>query len=727
MGVDISSGSSFGLLSFGVYLFFVPNIVYANEINNSLMSSEDVVLEAIPVIGKRNYVGSVNGYVAEESTTASKTDATLLGTPQSVSVIGRKELDDRGVNTTTQALQYTPGVYASTGAIFQRYDAFSVRGFNSTSTGVLLDGLRSTTKQAWVTYPPYGMERIEILRGPNAFFYGSGSPGGVVNMIGKRPTEEAKHEVGIKYGSFDRMQGQFDFSGPLTTDKKFLYRIVGLERDSDTQYDMIQDNAAYLAPSITWNPHEDASLTVNASFTRTEFGPPRPYIPIYGTLLDNPNGKLPENTYLDGKDLNNNHSQFNLGYDFDYRFDDGWSFNSTSRYARNKLVTETLSGMGLQADKRTLNRMAFGFDITGKVFSTDNSVKMNWGDEKLRGVTVAGVSWRHSIENFNMNTGAMSTVDIFNPVYTTPFSATTPHTRKKQSAHELGAYVANTLTFNDRVILDLAARTDRAYVNTDDLRRGTSTSQDDSATTYRVGVSYLTDFGVAPYTSYTTTFEPQLGTNLDGEAYIPTEGWQFEAGVKYQPDDMDALFTAAWYHLVQENVLTSDPDRIGNNIQTGEITSRGIELSAKANLLPNLRVLANYSCNDLENTSTTDAAALGNVPIEQPVHSASLWGNYTFENGVFAGLGLGAGLRYVGHSYADAANTIKVPSATLLDASLHYDFGKKIKDLQGFKLVVNAGNLLDKQYYTSCTHTSRSQSCKEGFDRNINATLTYSW
>lgn len=689
----------------------------------SPVSNDVTTLDTINVTSDRSAIGPINGYVAKNSSTASKTGASILETPQSISVIGTDEIRDRNVQSITDAIQYTPGVFASSSPVSSRYDMFSIRGFGSELNGILLDGLRSTTAQSYVKYEPYGMERIEVLRGPSGFLYGAGSPGGIVNMISKRPTEKALREVGIQYGSFNRRQGQFDFSGPVNDDKTLLYRIVGVGRLADTQFNHVPDNSGYIAPSFTWRPNEDTKLTVLGSFGRNEFGPPRPFLPIYGTLLPNPNGKIPRNQYLDGSGLDNHMTQANIGYEFDHRFNNVWSFHSAGRYSYTDLFTQTLSGMSLAADKRTLNRAAYEFDIVGKMFSNDNYAKAEWNAGVVRGSSVFGLSWRNTGEDYYLNFGSARSIDIFNPTYGAPFYAPTPNARTYQAANELGLYTAHTLTFADRVVLDVALRQDWAAVDTTNKLKGTRVSQDDQALTYRAGLSYLSDFGVVPYASYATSFAPVLGTNFYGNTFKPTNGKQVEAGIKYQPGGFDGLFTVAWFHLVQENVRTTDPNNRLNTIQTGQVTSQGIEVSAVANVTSAFKVRGSYTYNDLETTRTTVVGALGKMPTSIPEHMASVWGNYTIESGPLAGLGFGAGVRYVGSTWADTANTINVPDFTLVDAAIHYDFGAATPQLKGVRLAVNATNLFDKHYYSTCSATS----CNEGFDRSVRAVLSYRW
>jgi iron complex outermembrane receptor protein len=665
----------------------------------------------------------VQGYVARQSSTASKTGASILETPQSVTVIGRDELTDRGVQTITQAVGYTPGIFAATTAVSQRFDYFTIRGFDATNTGTILDGLRSTTNQSYVRYQPYGMERVEVLRGPASVLYGGNSLGGVVNMISKRPTDQPIREIGLQFGSYDRIQAQVDLSGPLNQDKTLLYRLVGVGRKSDTQFDGVPDDTGYIAPSFTWRPNADTSLTVLTSFSRDKFGPPRPFLPIYGTLLPNPNGKIPWNQYLDGKNLDNTNEQINLGYVFDHRISNVWSVHSASRFTYNDLFTQTLSGMGLAPNMRTLLRSAYQFNIKGKVFATDNNAKAEWRLGDVQGTSVFGLAYRRTAEDYYLNFGSAPSIDIYNPTYGANFAAPTPFTSTLQNGREVALYNVNTIKVLDRIVFDIGGRQDWSSIDTDNRLKNSTTSQDDRAFTYRLGATYLTDFGAAPYVSYATSFSPVLGTDFYGQPFKPTTGKQYEIGVKYQPKGLDALFTLAWFHLVQQNVSTTDPANPLNTIQTGEVTSEGVELSAAVNITRSFKLIASYTYNSVEVTKTTNPVALGRTQTGVPEQMASVWGDYTIEAGPLAGVGFGAGVRYLGSRYADPANTISVPAVALIDAAIRYDLGKLSPQLKGFNLAVNATNLFNKHYYSTCSSTS----CNQGYGQSVLGTISYRW
>jgi iron complex outermembrane receptor protein len=199
---------------------------------------------------------------------------------------------------------------------------------------------------------------------------------------------------------------------------------------------------------------------------------------------------------------------------------------------------------------------------------------------------------------------------------------------------------------------------------------------------------------------------------------VPETGKQYEAGIKYQPKDTNMRYTAAIYDLRRQNVLTPDPDptHLFRSIQTGEITSRGIELEAIATLDSGLNLVAAYSYNDAKVTKSNDAD-LGKRPRAVPAHMASLWADYTIREGALNGLGFGGGVRYVGASVGDFTNTFQAPAYTLVDAMVRYD-------IDNWRFSVNATNLFDNQYVASC---STINFCSVGRMRTVLGRVSYRW
>lgn len=214
-----------------------------------------------------------NGYRAVASSTASKTSSALADTPRSVSVVTRQRMDDQQSQTLTEVLGYVPGIFSPpfAGGDGQAGDLFFIRGFNATDYGygLLRDGLRVQGNRYDTSSEPYGLERVEVFRGPTSILYGENAPGGVVNLVSKRPTADPRGEVQLSYGSHNRRQLGVDVSGPLSDSGNILGRLVMMGRKSDTQIDHQPDDRLYLAPSLTLNLDDFNSLTVLATYSAT--------------------------------------------------------------------------------------------------------------------------------------------------------------------------------------------------------------------------------------------------------------------------------------------------------------------------------------------------------------------------------------------------------------------------------------------------------------------------
>ncbi|TXI12494.1 MAG: TonB-dependent receptor, partial [Rhizobium sp.] len=222
--------------------------------------------------------------------------------------------------------------------------------------------------------------------------------------------------------------------------------------------------------------------------------------------------------------------------------------------------------------------------------------------------------------------------------------------------------------------------------------------------------------------SYSTSFQPLSGTTDTGSALKPTEGKQYEIGVKYQPVGSDSFVTASLFDLRQTNVKVSSSLYPGSVTQTGEVRSRGVELEAHAYLTDDLQAIASYTYTDVENTRAT-ANIEGKRPAGIPANMASLWLSYDMPDNIAPGLKVMGGTRFVGKSYGNPTNTFAVPSVTLFDIGLQYDFEKQFPKAKGLTASLNVSNLFDKTYVT-CTDVTY---CTYGQGRVVLAGLRYKW
>jgi len=675
----------------------------------------------------------VVGYTAKDSVTATKTDTPILETPQSISVIPKDQIQDQGAQTLNQALRYTPGITLDTYSVNSAFDWFKLRGFEAPR---YLDGLRlpvdAGTQFAIPRIEPYGLERIEVLKGPSSGLYGQTDPGGLLNMISKRPQATAHAEMEGVFGSFERFQGMFDIGGPSDKDGKFLWRMVGLGRDANSQLDYQTDNKLFFAPSFTWRPTNDTTFTILAQTQKIDNVGYQQYVPGIGSLLFNPNGRIPYSRYIgeprvDGYQLN----QASIGYAFEHRFNEVFQFRSNSRYME---VSNDLTGVrteGLLPDLRTSLRSVNYVASSVRSFSTDNSLQADFVTGPLKHKVLFGVDYTNMSSHSDYRFAMVDPIDVFNPVYGSPVpspASITPFILADASLRQTGVYLQDQIKL-DRWMLTLTGRHDWSKAVNDSkgfYPPPGVTVADDRAFTGRVGLSYLFDTGLAPYINYSTSFVPVVGADAAGNAFKPTTGEGKELGIKYQAPGTNLLFTAAIFETVQQNVLTPDPVNICCNIQTGEARVRGAEIEIRGNLTRELEIIGGYSHLDPRVTKATDASVgryLPNVALDQ----ASLWGVYTWYNGPLAGFGAGAGVRYVGESYTYAfdGTVIKITPYTLFDAMVKYDFGYLRPDWRGIKAQINVTNLTDKYYVASCV-TSLTY-CGLGASRSVLLSLKYSF
>lgn len=656
-------------------------------------------------------------FTPESGATATKTDTPLLETPQSVSAVTREQLDARNVQSLQEALGYSAGVRTGTFGFSPRFDDFVIRGFDAVYTGLFRDGLRQAANSFTIfRTEPYGLAGLNVLRGPSSALYGPSTAGGLVNLVTKRPTEEPFRELQLQYGSHDRKQAQFDFSGPLDAEGRFGYRLTGLLRDADTQNESVEDDRIYIAPAFTWRPDDRTTLTLLGAWQRDLTGGTVTYYddPVLG-LTRLRSGDPAYN------DLRVEH--WRLGYELEHRATDALALRQNLRFGHVDTDLEYSYILGIAPDGRSATRGAGQRRQQLNTLAVDNQAEWRLSTGPVEHRLMAGFDYLYS--SFRSSGGDYvdgPPLDLLTLNYgAQPFRDPAVTLRPAQRQDQFGLYLQDQMRL-DRWILTLSGRHDWVETTTKDRAAGTRETQSESAWSGRAGLTYLFDNGIAPYVSASTSFIPALGTNSDGSAFKPITADQYEAGVKYQPPGRNSLVTASVFHITQRNGIFGDPISFAFAGQRGEVRSRGFEVEGVADLGAGLKLLASYTYLDAKITEAEDATE-GQVPSGQPRHLASAWGDYTVTEGPLRGIGLGLGLRYIGSSYRDDDNSGgKVGANTLLDAAIRYDLDALAPELKGMRLAVNATNLTDKEYQ-SCAQSY----CYWGNGRTVIGSLRYRW
>ncbi|MBS0224292.1 MAG: TonB-dependent siderophore receptor [Proteobacteria bacterium] len=679
----------------------------------------------------------VTGYVAPVTTTGTKTDTPLIEAPQSIGVVTRDQMTDQGAQSVSSALRYTAGVLSEVRPS-SRYDSVFVRGFGGGGTQAafvnFLDGLRMGrgVNFAVPTVEPYLLERIEVLRGPASVLYGQTGAGGIVNLVSKRPLDVPLYETNFEFGSYSLFQSSFDFSGPLTKDGKYLYRLTGLGRLSGTQYDYIGEERYAIAPAFTWKPSADTTLTILGNYQTDPKTGFYNFTPGIGSVIYSPYGKIHSNFF--GGDPNwqvDRRTQYGGGYQFEHRFDNTFTVRQNFRYQHIDSERKVVSIQSIAADGRTANRGVLNAVEGVDTLAIDTQGQAIFDTGPLRHTFLVGFdwSWSNSLAQLGQITGRqVPTLDIFNPTYFRSFPYPTLGAAQTtgQTTNQYGIYFQDQVKFGNWR-LNLGLRQDWATSQQVAHATGAVTPQNDSAVTWRTGLLYLFDFGLAPYFSYSTSFLPNAGASAPQRGTVPfkpTTGEQYEAGIKYQPPGFNSFFQVAAFQITQRNVLTPDPIYPTFNIATGEIRSRGIEVEAHASLTDGLDLIANYAYTNAIVTETNQPGVTGAQVPQVPNHMASLWGHYRFQKGALRGLSLGGGVRYVGPSYGNNINTFEVPGVTLFDAAVRYNLGALNTQLEHVDLSLNIQNIADTEYVASC---SSETLCYFGNRRLIMGGLHFKW
>jgi len=648
-----------------------------------------------------------DSFVANRTRTASKTNTAIIDDPASVSVITQKEMETRNVQRVAEALGYTSGVTVDEYGSDQRSDFVRIRGFYQSTLGYYRDGLPMRVYNFTNgRMEPYGLQQIDILKGSTSSLFGLNGPGGLVNATTKRPQDEAHGEVFTTFGE-DHLTGGGDVGGKVAEDSNWSYRLTALWQDAASSQDYSQDDRLYIAPAFTFKPKAGTELTILTNYNN------RKSTPGYGF----PRGvDVDPDTFLGEPGFHTfNTEETNVGYEFSHALNDNLEFRQNARYNHVDLTYQHLYSTGDPTSSRT------GTDTRGELnrFSVDNQFEYDTSWDRFDSKSLVGFDYSYGYNDERAYTASAPGISVTNPSYCGVSCVSLSFNSDAQTEqNSYGLYAQEQLTIHDDWILTLGGRYD--YVQTDLDSLGTSglttIERDDAAFTSRLGLTYKVTDGLSVYGNYSESFQPiysDAGYYDNGPE--PQEGEQYEVGVKYQPEAFDALFTAALFDLTQTNVVQWISSTERN--QVGEVNSRGLELEGKFQLFDNMNATLAYTYMDAEVTKDATASNIGKRPASVPDQVASAWFDYTIPGqGSVGDLTFGAGVRYVGGTYADNGNTLPMSAYAVSDAMINYMVTDNVS------LAVNVSNLFDREYVAY----SYSEDYY-GPGRTVLGTLKYSW
>ncbi len=678
---------------------------------------------------------------------ATKSDTPITETARSISIETETLFLEKGALNLGQTVTYLAGV---TGETY----GFSTRGDWVSSRGLQIPRYRDSIRELFGSYnttrvEPWTIDQVEILKGPASVLYGQGSPGGLLNVVSKTPKDEFQGKIVGEVGNYDRYQIAADVTGPFAgTDDKLLYRMVGLYRETGSQVDHVDEEAFVFMPSFTWAPTDDTRLTLIGMYQDNQNDVAAQFIPVDGTLYPHSvTGEyLDQDVYAGEPDFNffdtsstqltllgehrvNEHIKLEataLWRSGEADYQQAWPVFYGARYV-NQIpeLAPLLAAYGLQYSDTTVPRTFYRADNTFDQAAIDVRAKFDFTTGPLEHNVLAGVQYQNVETDSNtaycfgggvlpgycgsLAYNVSGFFDLANPVYGQAdldlINAALDEIYVDgpvQTVEDSGLYVSDQISYgNWRFTLGL--RADK--VENDD---GLSVQEDDAVST-SVGVLYNFANGISPYASYSESFEPQIGTDINGKQLEPEEARQYEVGFKIQPSSFPGLITAAYYDIEISNLPNPNALPSTSAQQLGVSTLKGFEVEARMQV-EDFYIQASASTIDAKDPNGFELAG-------QPDSNSSLWVTWA-PSTKWQGLKIGGGMRYVGQSISENDSLrLTSPDYTLTDLMIGYEWGN-------WDFQINARNVGDEKYVTSCLTRG---DCFPGLRRTVVASLGYNF
>ncbi|EMW2231472.1 TonB-dependent siderophore receptor [Enterobacter hormaechei] len=653
---------------------------------------------------------------------ATKSAVAESKTPQVINTIAAKEIEQRHASSVNEILRYAPGVSTEVRGSTSYMSEYKIRGFNVDQE--FYNGLQlpyNVTGNSKARIDPLLIESVDILKGPSSVLYGGGSPGGLVNIQSKKPQKEAKTELGFNTGNRNLKEGYLDSTGQIAN-SDWNYRLLGKATESDEQAHTTRYENYLVAPSVTWQPDDKTRLTIDVLAQNTPSLTPSDPMPL----------SYLRSKYADRRDYAGDEwsgfkqRQWMLGYSFEHEFDSGWGFNQKARYFDVDTHQRSAYSTGTGSEVYQLNRFAYTTDEDLQSFNIDNQVTRTVALGDWQHHLLAGFDYQKLNSHFHYRYASSTPgIDMRNPDHSQiDNDALGLETAQKNRLgyQQNGYYLQDQIAFGGLNVLASLRFDDYRSVTTNYLQNGDKAWVSQDRLTKRLGALYAFDNGLSPFISYSEGFAPvsPQGT-LTAKDVKPTTSKQVEGGVKYLLAEYATTFTASVFNIRQKNVVTSDPGFL-NYRQTGEVESKGAELSAISRPTDNLTLIANYAYTHAINTE--DDKYQGKRPTQVPENAFNLWGDYTFDSTPLRGLTLGAGARYTGPMEISPANDAgKLGGTTQYDLAASYRMGELAPSLEGLTLKASAQNVTNKETLTCYDATN----CWIGRDRTFQVGANYSF
>lgn len=672
-----------------------------------------------------NYEGKNTFYKRSNSSTATKIDTPVFDTPVSIVSIPRAVMDDQKSTRISDVLQNISGV--RTQPSLGTGTGFIVRGFRTNHVyrnGLVLDMDGNSSE-----YDTGNIHSIDVLKGPASVLYGRAEPGGLVNMVTKKPMLAPYYSVEQQFGSYDFYRTQWDATGPITKDGTLSYRFTGAYQNANSFRDFIFTDRVMADAALTWKPTEQTDFTIDVEgFDQdyfADFGVPAL---ANGLTKKGKPAPIPISRTLDDPSSPDDFLSRSIVYtELNHRFNNDWAIHNrfhaifTEGYSSFTGVVDAFTNdpnnpaYALQPNG-DLRRNVFSQFDDGALYSTnlDLTGKFDLGfshHETLVGFDYTNGTQRYGSNGFFTVNNPALTINIYRPTYgidpqvvKAALGSSDPNFTDNRAVFQqewYGAYFQDHITLWDKLHIMGGGRYDWAYSG-----NYYSTSFDVSEQNLklvkaegfspRVGILYQPIKELGIFGNWTTSFNANNKALSNGQIPDPQRGEQFEAGIKTQLFDDRLLATLAYYHIVKDNMLV--PDGI-NTFRSNEQRSQGIELDISGQITDQLSLIGSYAFTDAKVLKDFESNTAGNRLPNVPEHSGSLWLKYDMKGfDTKDGFSFGVGGVAANSRQGDFGNSFQMPGYVRMDAFAAY----KLK-VAGAKITTqfNIRNILDHDYYES--------------------------
>lgn len=660
------------------------------------------VLEARPV----QVVAMRESYQVEQATTATKTATPIMETPFSIQAVPKQVIRDQQAVRLDTVLNNVSGAYQNQS--FSLIESFNLRGFTTFDyyrEGARIQAALTQTGRREMA----NLERIEVLKGPASILYGRIEPGGMINLVVKKPQAQPYYSLQQQIGSYDFYRTALDATSKLNESGSLLYRFNLSYENSGSFREFVRNDRVFFAPVVQWKLSDRTQITFDVEYGRGKVRPE------YGTVASgNRPVSIPTERNLGESFARANYDSTLAGFHWSHQFNDQWSVQHRLYVQDSTENDDAVLPLGLQPDGRTLDRFFAGFrDNKQRTYSTNVDLTGHFNTWFAKHTLLVGGDYYHFrntgtlIDNF-----AFPSIDLFNPIrggapVRDPADDIPFDTKEKW----FGLYLQDHIELPHHVHILAGMRYDHAEITSESTFQGVQTSQENKQQKVlpRVGLLWQPIKALSFYGNYVEGFGiPNLFALAVGGAPLKGQtSQQWEVGVKTALLDGRWNATLAWFDLTKQNIPTGHPDpalaALGFSVLSGEARNRGVELDLAGEVLPGLDVIGNYAYTDSEITRNNDGT-VGNRFPNVPKHAGSLWATYRFQEPKLTGWKVGAGLLVRGERQGNQENDYQMPGYVLFNMMTSYTLNVWNTRLTA---QLNADNILGQEYFPN----------SNGFDR----------